>query len=91
MALHDYGKVEVVCIDPQLNRRRYYCVSVEAGLFGPILVRSWGRIGWRNMRQKMHCFVGGNLPDALKAANQLIARKLRKGYEESAEELELHI
>jgi len=91
MTLQDYGKIEVVCIFPQLNRRRYYCVSVEAGLFGPILVRSWGRIGWRIMRRKENCFVGGNLSEALDTANHLIARKLRKGYEVSAGELPLQI
>jgi predicted DNA-binding WGR domain protein len=80
MTLQDYGKVEVVCIMPQLNRRRYYCVSVEAGLFGPILVRSWGRIGWKNLRQIEQYFDGERLSDALDTANHLIAHKLRKGY-----------
>jgi len=58
MTLQDYGKIEVICIVPHLNRRRYYCVSVEAGLFGQILVRTWGRIGWRNLRRRENCFSG---------------------------------
>jgi predicted DNA-binding WGR domain protein len=80
MILENYGKVEVVCIKPKLNRRRYYCVSVEAGLFGPILVRSWGRIGWKNLQQMEQHFSEENLSDVLDTANHLIANKLRKGY-----------
>ena len=90
MTLQDYGKVEVVCIVPQLNRRRYYCVSVEAGLFGPILVRSWGRIGWKNLRRMEQFFPVGDLNEALKRANRLLAIKLRKGYEMSDTILELN-
>ncbi|NVN93227.1 MAG: WGR domain-containing protein, partial [Desulfuromonadales bacterium] len=57
------------------------CVSVEAGLFGPILVRSWGRIGWRKLRHMEQHFSEEKLPDILNTANHLITRKLRKGYE----------
>ncbi len=80
MSLEGFGMVEMVWVVPDLNRRRYYRISVEAGLFGPILVKTWGRIGWRNRQMEQH-FDGESLSDALDTANHLIARKLRKGYE----------
>jgi len=80
VTLQDYGKIEVVCILPQLNRRRYYRVSVEAGLFGPILVRTLGRIGWRKLRRIEQLFPEGSLSEALVRANRLLAARLRKGY-----------
>lgn len=81
MAFESYGKEEMFWIVPELNRRRYYCISVELGFFGPMLIRSWGRIGDQKLRRKEHFFSEGDLPGALATANHLIARKLRKGYE----------
>jgi len=43
MTFENNGKMEIFWIVPDLNRRRYYRMSVEAGLFGPVLVRTWGR------------------------------------------------
>jgi len=80
MAFEGFGKVEIFWIVPALNRRRYYSISVEPGLFGPILTRSWGRIGDGRMRRKVHLFPEGDLPEALDTANHLIASKLKKGY-----------
>ena len=80
MAFEDYGSVEIFWIVPDLNRRRYYCISVEPGLFGPVLTRSWGRIGVGRMRSKEHFFPEGNLNEALASANRLLSAKLRKGY-----------
>jgi predicted DNA-binding WGR domain protein len=83
MAFEDYGSVEIFWIVPDLNRKRCYCISVEPGLFGPILTRSWGRIGVGKMRSKEQFFQEGNLDEALAKANRLLAIKLRKGYEMS--------
>ncbi len=77
----DYGKIELSWIVPALNRQRYYCVNVERGLFGPVLVRSWGRMGWERMRIKEHFFSEGKLADALVEANRLLSVKLKKGYD----------
>lgn len=34
------------CIDPALNMRRFYNLSIQPTLFGDVsLVRNWGRIG----------------------------------------------
>ena len=80
MAFEDYGSVEIFWIVPDLNRKRCYCISVEPGLFGPVLTRSWGRIGVGRMRSKEQFFPEGNLNEALEKANKLLAIKLRKGY-----------
>jgi len=80
MSFESYGKVEIFWILPDLNRKRYYCISVEPGLFGPVLIRSWGRIGEGRLRSKEHFFPEEDLPEALKKANRLLASKLRKGY-----------
>ena len=45
MAFEGYEKVEIFWILPDLNRKIFYSISFEPGLFGPILTRSWGRIG----------------------------------------------
>lgn len=81
MAFEGYGKVEIFWIVPDLNRKRYYSISVEPGLFGPVLVRFWGRVGEGRLRKKEHFFPDRELPDALQMANRLLAAKLRKGYE----------
>jgi predicted DNA-binding WGR domain protein len=73
------GSMEIFWIVPALNRRRFYCISVEPGLFGPVLTRSWGRIGVGRMRSKELFFPEGNLNEALEKANRLLAIKLRKG------------
>jgi len=80
MALEGFGMVEMVWIVPELNRRRYYRISVEAGLFGPILVRTWGRIGWKNLRRIEQFFPEGKLSEALEMANRMLAAKMMKGY-----------
>lgn len=80
MALEGYGKVEILWIVPDLNRKRYYSISVEPGLFGPVIVRAWGRIGEGRLRKKEHFFPEGKLPEALDKANRLLTKKLNKGY-----------
>ena len=80
MAIEDYGRVELLWIVPDLNRRRYYSISVEPGLFGPVVTRSWGRIGVGKLRSKEHFFPEGDVEAALDKANRVLAAKLRKGY-----------
>jgi len=58
----------MVRVVPALNIKRYYRISVEAGQFGPVLVRTWGRIGWRNMRRMVQYFADDSLFDALYTA-----------------------
>jgi predicted DNA-binding WGR domain protein len=80
MAFKSYGKVEIFWIVPELNRKRFYCISVEPGLFGPVLVRSWGRIGEGRLRRKEQFFSERELPEALARASRLLTKKLKKGY-----------
>jgi predicted DNA-binding WGR domain protein len=84
MTFDGYGSVEIFWIVPDLNRKRCYCISVEPGLFGPVLTRSWGRIGVGRMRSKEHFFPEGDIEAALNKANRLLEAKLRKGYEMAA-------
>jgi len=81
VAFDGYGYIEAVWIDEDRNRRRYYRISVEPGLFGPIISRTWGRIGARNLRQKEHLFSLEDFKEALKLANSLLTQKLQKGYQ----------
>lgn len=73
----DYDIRELVCIIHELNRKRFYRIEVAPGLFGPMIIRAWGRIGCR-VRVKTENFAC--LADALTAANRLYRTKRKKGY-----------
>lgn len=75
---------EMLCIKPELNRRRFYRLEVAPGLFSPIVIRSWGRIGCR-IRVKV--YYHDDLQSALTDANTLYRRKMRRGYTETRESL----
>jgi predicted DNA-binding WGR domain protein len=65
-------------INPEVNMRRYYRLSLQPSLFGGCtLIREWGRIGrgGQVLLQEFHC--EGQAVDALLA---LQGRKVRKGY-----------
>ena len=81
MAFESYGKVEIFWIVPELNRKRFYCISVEPGLFGPVLVRSWGRIGEGRLRRKEQFFSERKLSDVVADGQQAAGGQIaRKGY-----------
>lgn len=75
----DFGYVEMTNIDHERNRRRYYCISLQPGLFDLILQRRWGRIGCRPQTKDL--FVGST-EEAIKMANRIYREKYRKGYRE---------
>lgn len=75
----NYGIREMVCIIQELNRKRFYRIEVTPGLFGPLVIRAWGRIGCR-VRVIVDHFT--SLVDALDEANRLYRSKKRKGYSE---------
>ena len=52
--------VELKRVDPSLNMRRSYCMSLQLDLFGGVdLVREWGRIGCRGQSLiEHHCCEG---------------------------------
>ena len=76
---HNYEIREMVCIVQELNRKRFYRIEVTPGLFGPLVIRAWGRIGCR-VRVIVDHFT--SLVDALDEANRLYRTKKRKGYSE---------
>ncbi len=65
-------------VDPALNMRRFYRLSVQSDLFGgATLVREWGRIGFRGqMMVEQHPDEGR----AVTALMKLAAVKRRRGY-----------
>ena len=71
--------VDLKRIDPPLNMRRFYRMSVQPDLFGRAsLVREWGRIGFRGqMMVETHPDEG----KAITALMKLAAAKKRRGYE----------
>jgi predicted DNA-binding WGR domain protein len=77
-----FGICELAMIDPGRNRRRYYCIAVQPGLFAVSVVRQWGRLGCR-LRQKVLFF--GAVEEAFDCANRLYRVKTGKGYRELTE------
>jgi len=74
----------MVCIQPELNCRRFYRLEVAPSLFSPIVIRSWGRIG---CRVRVKVYYHDDMESALADANALYCRKVRRGYTETAESL----
>lgn len=74
-------QVHLERIDPALNMRRFYWLTVQPTLFGGAsLVREWGRIGTRG-RTMMETF--DEAGDADKAFARLERTKRRRGYRET--------
>jgi len=73
----DFGFRELVSIVPEQNKRRFYRIEVSAGLWCPIIIRSWGRIG-SSAREKRA--FQDNMDAALACANKLLAKKIKRGY-----------
>ena len=75
--------VDLKRIDPSLNMRRFYRMSVQPDLFGgACLVREWGRIGLRGqMLIEQHPDEGR----AVTALMKLSATKKRRGYQSSSQ------
>lgn len=70
--------VDLKRIDPSLNMRRFYRMSVQPDLFGGVsLVREWGRIGYSGqILVEQHEDEGR----AVNALMKLSATKKRRGY-----------
>ena len=77
------SSVDLKRIDPSLNMRRFYSMSVQPDLFGGAsLVREWGRIGSRGqMLLERHDDEGR----AVNALMKLSTTKKRRGYRSSVE------
>lgn len=67
-------------VDPSVNMRRFYTLSLENSLFGDILlVRRWGRIGTHG-RVRFDWF--DNPADAANELTRIASVKARRGYQE---------
>jgi predicted DNA-binding WGR domain protein len=71
-------EVDLERIDPSLNMRRFYRMTIQSDLFGGTsLVREWGRIGFRGqMLIELHDDEGR----AVNAMMTLSMTKKRRGY-----------
>jgi predicted DNA-binding WGR domain protein len=68
-------------INPGLNMRRFYSLSVERDLFGEVcLVRAWGRIG-KAGRVALEPHPTEEAAD--KEMRRVVSLKIRKGYRSS--------
>ncbi|MFV1878040.1 MULTISPECIES: WGR domain-containing protein [Nioella] len=71
--------VDLKRIDPSVNMRRFYRMTIQPDLFGgACLVREWGRIGYRGqMLIEQHSDEGR----AVNALMKLAVTKKRRGYQ----------
>ena len=76
----DFGFCELRQVDPDKNRRRYYCLEVQPGLFDISVQRYWGRIG---SRPRMISQYFEDPAEAMLCANRIYQQKLRRGYKEA--------
>ena len=74
-----FGMCELACVDPDRNRRRYYCISLQPGLFDMIVQRQWGRLG-SQPRTKDEFY--NSIEEGVRRANTLYREKIRRGYQE---------
>ncbi|MDX8499119.1 WGR domain-containing protein [Mesorhizobium sp. VK4C] len=81
MEIEEAGPVHLRRIDPSLNMRRFYALSIQPTLFGGAsVIRNWGRIG-TNGQSMMETFDSEN--DAATASMKLQRAKRRRGYRAS--------
>lgn len=74
-------------VDPAVNMRRFYALSLENSLFGDILlVRRWGRIGTHG-RVRFDWFE--NPADAANELTRIASVKARRGYQKFGPKAEL--
>ncbi len=63
---------------PERNMARFYCLSLEASLFGDtLLIARWGRIGTYGRRRAI---IFGDLSSAREALEVQARSKVRRGY-----------
>ena len=70
--------IDLKRIDPALNMRRFYRMSIQRDLFGgACLIREWGRIGFRGQQMvEQHADEGL----AVNSLMRLVREKKRRGY-----------
>ena len=74
-----YGHRDFTHVIPEKNMWRFYRIEVGQGLFSPYLIRAWGRIGSRvRMMEDFY----PSVEEAVKEANRVYRRKVKRGYKE---------
>lgn len=73
------SRIYLTRVDPTKNMARFYAMSLQVTLFAECsLVREWGRIGNAGQVRETH----HTTPQEAQAlSEQILKRKLRKGYE----------
>lgn len=66
------------CIRPDRNKLAYYRLVICSDLFGPKVVRSWGRIGTKE-RPRLHERVA-TIEDAHRLVAGVLKRRFAHGY-----------
>ena len=66
------------CIKPEKNKRAYYRIVVGYDLFGPKVVRSWGRIGTKERSRRQDRTV--KMVDARRIAAGVLRTRFAHGY-----------
>ncbi|MDD2462489.1 MAG: WGR domain-containing protein [Desulfobulbus sp.] len=66
------------CIKPAQNKRAYYRLVVGYDLFGPKVMRSWGRIGTKERPRR--CDRTASMDEAREIANQVLKTRFAHGY-----------
>lgn len=84
MSRTDTRPIHLRRVDPALNMRRFYVISIQPTLFGGAsLIRNWGRIG-NGGQSMMETF---DTPDEADGAfGRLERAKRRRGYSDPSEQ-----
>lgn len=77
---NSFGLCELRLVDLDHNKKRYYCIILQPGLFDVSLQRQWGRLGSKKLRERDESF--DNMDLAMQRANRLYRERLRRGYKE---------
>ena len=76
-------KTYLECIKPEKNRNAYYRIMAGQDLFGPKLLRSWGRIGTKEKIRLQERFISRK--EIEKVYRRIISTRLSHGYVVKAE------
>jgi predicted DNA-binding WGR domain protein len=69
----------LIRVEPELNMNRWYSVGVQPALLDPVaVICAWGNLRTNYLRT--HVLPAESLTEAAKLADDIVARKIRRGY-----------
>lgn len=71
-------QIYLECIQPDRNKRAYYRLVVGYDLFGPKVIRSWGRIGTKERPRRHDRAI--SLEEARRLATRVLRTRFAHGY-----------